>query len=105
MNARRAANGSAAGRSAAARPTTARQKRRQRQTRLPLCAVTSSLHRFMDYTVSLQHQLAVFPTHVYQGYSVELQVLSSRLWLLPLPPLCAERRGAPAEFRFRLFSW
>lgn len=30
----------------------------------------------MDYTVSLQvqHQLAVFPTHFYQGYSVELQV-------------------------------
>ncbi len=30
----------------------------------------------MDYTVSLQvqHQLAVFPTHLYQGYSVELQV-------------------------------
>lgn len=32
----------------------------------------------MDYTVSLQvqHQLAVFPTHFYQGYSVELQVHS-----------------------------
>uniref|UniRef100_A0A8P4K0X5 Zinc finger, matrin-type 4a n=1 Tax=Dicentrarchus labrax TaxID=13489 RepID=A0A8P4K0X5_DICLA len=30
----------------------------------------------MDYTVSLQvqHQLAVFPTHFYQGYSVELQL-------------------------------
>uniref|UniRef100_I3KGL8 Zinc finger matrin-type 4 n=1 Tax=Oreochromis niloticus TaxID=8128 RepID=I3KGL8_ORENI len=30
---------------------------------------------FMDYTVSLQvqHQLAVFPTHFHQGYSVELQ--------------------------------
>ncbi|XP_044053023.1 zinc finger matrin-type protein 4 isoform X4 [Siniperca chuatsi] len=29
----------------------------------------------MDYTVSIQvqHQLAVFPTHFYQGYSVELQ--------------------------------
>lgn len=33
--------------------------------------------RFMEYTLSLQvkHQLAVFPTHYYQGYSVELQVL------------------------------
>ena len=30
----------------------------------------------MDYTVSLQvqHQLAVFPTHFYQSYTVELQV-------------------------------
>ncbi|XP_063049576.1 zinc finger matrin-type protein 4 [Engraulis encrasicolus] len=29
----------------------------------------------MDYTVSLQvqHQLTVFPTHLYQGYSLELQ--------------------------------
>lgn len=42
----------------------------------------------MDYTVSLQHQLAVFPTHVYQGYSVEFQVLLSRLWL---PRLRAKR--------------
>ena len=30
----------------------------------------------MDYTVSLQvqHQLALSPTHVYEGYSVEFQV-------------------------------
>ncbi|KAJ4918087.1 hypothetical protein JOQ06_026299, partial [Pogonophryne albipinna] len=29
----------------------------------------------MDYTVSLQveHQLSVFPTHLYQEYSVEVQ--------------------------------
>ncbi|TWW60871.1 Zinc finger matrin-type protein 4 [Takifugu flavidus] len=39
----------------------------------------SSLLRFMDYTVSLQHQLAVFPTHVYQGYSVELQMKSTEV--------------------------
>jgi len=30
----------------------------------------------MDYTVSLQvqHRLALSPTHLYEGYSVELQV-------------------------------
>ncbi|XP_019949131.2 zinc finger matrin-type protein 4 isoform X2 [Paralichthys olivaceus] len=35
----------------------------------------------MDYTVSLQvqHQLAVFPTHFYQGYSVELQMKSTEV--------------------------
>ncbi|XP_054466070.1 zinc finger matrin-type protein 4 [Anoplopoma fimbria] len=35
----------------------------------------------MDYTVSLQvqHQLAVFPTHLYQGYSVELQMKSTEV--------------------------
>lgn len=38
----------------------------------------------MDYTVSLQvqHQLAVFPTHFHQGYSVELQVWSARVTAL-----------------------
>ncbi|XP_035020817.2 zinc finger matrin-type protein 4 [Hippoglossus stenolepis] len=35
----------------------------------------------MDYTVSLQvqHQLAVFPTHFCQGYSVELQMKSTEV--------------------------
>ncbi|XP_028314262.1 zinc finger matrin-type protein 4 isoform X2 [Gouania willdenowi] len=35
----------------------------------------------MDYTVSLQvhHQLALFPTHCYQGYSVELQMKSTEV--------------------------
>ncbi|KAK5910518.1 hypothetical protein CesoFtcFv8_004346 [Champsocephalus esox] len=44
-----------------------------------------SLHilQSMDYTVSLQveHQLSVFPTHLYQEYSVEVQVRA------PLPLL------------------
>lgn len=56
--------------------------------RFPQCASASmrrrgscsacrcSVPRSMEYSVSLQvqHQLAVFPTHVYQGVSVELQV-------------------------------
>eukprot|EP00063_Salmo_salar_P042324 XP_014017159.1 PREDICTED: zinc finger matrin-type protein 4-like isoform X2 [Salmo salar] len=35
----------------------------------------------MDYTVSLQvqHQLTVFPTHLYQGYSLELQMKSTEV--------------------------
>lgn len=37
---------------------------------------TSASFRLMDYTISLlvQNQLGVFPTHVCQSYSVELQV-------------------------------
>uniref|UniRef100_A0A3B3HR50 Zinc finger, matrin-type 4a n=1 Tax=Oryzias latipes TaxID=8090 RepID=A0A3B3HR50_ORYLA len=37
--------------------------------------LTSASFRLMDYTISLQvqNQLAVFPTHVCQSYSVELQ--------------------------------
>ncbi|KAF3850430.1 hypothetical protein F7725_012202 [Dissostichus mawsoni] len=42
-----------------------------------------SLHilQSMDYTVSLQveHQLAVFPTHLYQEYSVEVQMKSTEV--------------------------
>ncbi|XP_033935230.2 zinc finger matrin-type protein 4-like, partial [Pseudochaenichthys georgianus] len=35
----------------------------------------------MDYTVSLQveHQLSVFPTHLYQEYSVEVQMKSTEV--------------------------
>lgn len=61
----------------------------------------------MDYTVSLQvqHQLTVFPTHFYQGYSVELQVHaflpphfphSSRLLFPPLLLFCSVHAGRRA---------
>ncbi|KAM3610856.1 uncharacterized protein V6R79_009698 [Siganus canaliculatus] len=75
-----AANGSAAGRRAAAACTTV-EYRRQQQTRLPLSLSLFSIIWLMDYTVSLQvqHQLAVFPTHFYQGYSVELQMKSTEV--------------------------
>ncbi|KAI7812863.1 putative zinc finger matrin-type protein 4 [Triplophysa rosa] len=35
----------------------------------------------MDYTLSLQvqHHLTVYPTHLYQGYSVELQMKSTQV--------------------------
>ncbi|TMS03260.1 Zinc finger matrin-type protein 4, partial [Larimichthys crocea] len=47
----------------------------------PAQPVVFSIFWFMDYTVSLQvqHQLAVFPTHFYQGYSVELQMKSTEV--------------------------
>uniref|UniRef100_A0A3B3BAC3 Zinc finger, matrin-type 4a n=1 Tax=Oryzias melastigma TaxID=30732 RepID=A0A3B3BAC3_ORYME len=42
---------------------------------------TSASFRLMDYTISLlvQNQLGVFPTHVCQSYSVELQMKSTEV--------------------------
>lgn len=76
---------------AAAQPMGARRGGERRQIVLQCSAATSSSSsrrgsravcltsasfRLMDYTISLQvqNQLAVFPTHVCQSYSVELQV-------------------------------
>uniref|UniRef100_A0A8D3B5T2 Zinc finger matrin-type 4 n=4 Tax=Percomorphaceae TaxID=1489872 RepID=A0A8D3B5T2_SCOMX len=73
--------GARRGGGAAARRSTADRGRRQQQQTDASRAQSLpqlSISRFMDYTVSLQvqHQLAVFPTHFCQGYSVELQVHS-----------------------------
>lgn len=84
VGARRWSNGSAAGRCRFVlhRGQTAANSRDASPR--SVCRCSASVCRLMDYTVSLQvqHQLAVFPTHFYQGYSVELQVL--HLFFIPL---------------------
>ena len=69
-------NGVGAGRRTVDDCTTERLYNCKKQWKRLLFCKRVSLIWSMDYTVSLQvqHQLTVFPTHLYQGYSLELQV-------------------------------